>query len=200
VKKNSGLDARGEEWFEELFRRHHGAVRAFCMRRAGPDADDVLAEVFAVAWGKRDSAPEHARPWLYAIASRQVLKWHRSQGRRVRYEEQVAGWRSERPDEFEAVDERLSAQSPVGAAMDRMRPDDAEILRLWAWEELSPAEIATVLGTSRTAARVRLHRARSRLEAHLRSSGLPDQTSTEASSLPFVRRDLTPETLEACHE
>lgn len=200
MTKKSGVDARDEEWFEELFRRHHGAIRAFCLRRAGPDADDVLAEVFATAWRKRDGVPEHALPWLYSVALREVLHGHRSQGRRAGYEGQVAGWRNERVDEFEAVDERLSAASPVRAAMERLRPDDAEILRLWAWEELSSVEIATVLGVSRTAARVRLHRARSRLEAHLRSWGFPDKTSANASFQPSMRRDCSPEALEACHE
>ncbi|MBC9731981.1 RNA polymerase sigma factor [Nocardioides marmotae] len=200
MTKKSGVEARDEEWFEGLFSRHHGAVRAFCLRRAGPDSDDVLAEVFAVAWRKRDGVPEHALPWLYAVASREVLHGHRSQGRRAGYEEQVARWRNERVDEFEDVDERLSAQSPVRAAMERLRPGDAEILRLWAWEELSSVEIATVLGISRTAARVRLHRARSRLEGQLRSLGITDHVSTESSSPPSLRRDRASEALEACHE
>lgn len=199
MAKNSGAEAHGEEWFEELFRRHHPAVRAFCLRRAGPDADDILAEVFAVAWRKRDGVPDHPLPWLYAVASREVLHWHRAQSRRSGYEEQVAGWRHDDADQFAAVDERLSVDSPVGIAMARLRPQDAEILRLWAWEELSPAEIATVLGISRTAARVRLHRARSRLEAHLRSLAHP-AIGSSSTSLPLVRHDRAPEASEACHE
>ena len=42
-----------------------------------------------------------------------------------------------------------------------------EILRLWAWEQLEPSEIAVVLDISTVTARVRLHRARRRLESHL---------------------------------
>lgn len=200
MTKKRVVDTHDEEWFEELFRRHHGAVRAFCLRRAGPEADDVLAEVFAVAWRKRDDVPDPALPWLYAVAAREVLHGHRSQGRRAGYEKQVAGWRNDRVDEFESVDERLSAHSPVRAAMELLRPDDAAILRLWAWEELSSIEIATVLGISRTTARVRLHRARSRLEAHLRSRGLPDPACAGASSHPSVQRNRATEALEACHE
>ena len=43
---------------------------------------------------------------------------------------------------------------------DPLRADDREILRLSAWEGLSPIELAAVLGCSHNAAGIRLHRAR----------------------------------------
>jgi RNA polymerase sigma-70 factor, ECF subfamily len=52
-----------------------------------------------------------------------------------------------------------------------LRADDAELRRLWAWEQLTPAEIATVLGISANAASIRLHRARERLRGQLRKIG-----------------------------
>ena len=53
-------------------------------------------------------------------------------------------------------------------ALARLRPDDAELLRLWAWEQLTPAEIATVLDITANAASIRLHRARAKLKDQLR--------------------------------
>jgi RNA polymerase sigma-70 factor (ECF subfamily) len=50
----------------------------------------------------------------------------------------------------------------VRAALERLRPDDREILRLAAWEDLSTSEIGVVLGCSAANAAVRLSRARSR--------------------------------------
>jgi len=44
-----------------------------------------------------------------------------------------------------------------------MRVNDQELLRLWAWEELTPGQIAAVLGTTPNAVSIRLHRARGRL-------------------------------------
>ena len=44
-----------------------------------------------------------------------------------------------------------------------MRPDDTELLRLWAWGRLSASEIAEVLDVTPNAASIRLHRARERL-------------------------------------
>ena len=44
---------------------------------------------------------------------------------------------------------------------------DREVLALESWEGLEPNAIAAVLGCSRNAARIRLHRARQRLRAQL---------------------------------
>jgi len=43
---------------------------------------------------------------------------------------------------------------------------DREVLRLWAWEQLEPGEIAVVLGSTPNAVSLRLSRAKRRL-AHL---------------------------------
>jgi RNA polymerase sigma factor (sigma-70 family) len=55
----------------------------------------------------------------------------------------------------------------VAAAFARLSEDDREVLALVAWEELDAEEVATVLGCSRNAARIRLHRARRRLAREL---------------------------------
>ena len=52
---------------------------------------------------------------------------------------------------------------PLTEALDALRAEDAELLRLWAWEQLAPGEIATVLDITANAASIRLHRARERL-------------------------------------
>lgn len=52
-------------------------------------------------------------------------------------------------------------------ALDGLGDDDREILRLAAWEGLTPAELAAVLGCSVNAASIRLHRARRRLAEKL---------------------------------
>lgn len=190
---------RGEDWFEELFRRHHPAVRAYCLRRLGGAGDDVVSEVFAIAWRKRDSVPDQPVPWLLAVAARELLHLQRSEGRRTGHEGRAAARRDDAADPFTAVDDRLSAQTPIGVAMSRLRPGDAEILRLWAWEDLPAAEIAVVLGISPTATRVRLHRARLRLEAHLRAVG---PRLHEVAHLPLVptTSSTSREPLEPCNE
>lgn len=53
-------------------------------------------------------------------------------------------------------------RSDVHRALSRLDAEDQELLRLLEWDGLDRAEIATVLGISRNAVRVRLHRARRR--------------------------------------
>lgn len=169
------------------------------MRRLGGAGEDVVSEVFAVAWRKRDVVPDRTLPWLYAVAARELLHLQRSEGRRVGYEDRAAARRDERTDPFTAVDDRLRVQPPISTAMSRLRPTDAEILRLWAWEELPATEIAVVLSISATAARVRLHRARMRLEAQLRATGLHLHEVANQPLVPMTS-PATLEELEPCHD
>jgi RNA polymerase sigma-70 factor (ECF subfamily) len=56
----------------------------------------------------------------------------------------------------------------LGEALAALSAEDAELLRLWAWEQLTPGEIATVLDVTENAAAIRLHRARGKLRDRLR--------------------------------
>lgn len=63
------------------------------------------------------------------------------------------------------------SDAELHAALRRLRPAEAEVLRLGAWEELAPAQIATVLGISANAVSIRLHRAKKALRAELEGVG-----------------------------
>ena len=66
-------------------------------------------------------------------------------------------------------------------ALEELPEADRELLRLWAWEQLPPRELAVVLGVSANAVSIRLHRARQRLKERLdaRKNGDPTgQTGT----------------------
>jgi RNA polymerase sigma-70 factor (ECF subfamily) len=54
------------------------------------------------------------------------------------------------------------------AALSELTESDQELLRLWAWEQLEPREIATVLQTTPNAVSLRLTRAKAKLESKLR--------------------------------
>lgn len=162
---------RDERWFEDLFRRHHGALRAYLLRRVPEDTDDVVAEVFTIAWRKRDAVPDRVLPWLYGVASREVLHILRTRSRQGTLISRLATTASTSVADTAAdTDDRVAAYGPVTQALGRLSGADAEVLRLWAWEQLEPGEIAEVLEISPVAARVRLHRARRRFEATLATS------------------------------
>lgn len=146
------------QWLTDLYTQHSDAVYAYALRRvAGPeDAEDVLVEVFSVAWRRRTSVPDPALPWLYRTAGNVIAHVLRAERRRDRL---AARLTAVTPLHQEPAD----ASPDLRTALDGLTPPDAEILRLWAWEQLEPQEIATVLGVSPGAARTRLSRAKARL-------------------------------------
>lgn len=162
---------RDSAWLEALFRQHGKQVLAYATRRAPGDADDIVAEVFAAAWKHRANIPtDTALPWLYRTAAHHVLHSHRSRNRRAELASRSG--RLDEPDRdlsdpADDIVERVDHSAAVARVMAALPPKDAEVLRLWAWEQLDGDEIAYVLGTSSTAARVRLHRAKRRAEALL---------------------------------
>jgi RNA polymerase sigma-70 factor (ECF subfamily) len=147
--------------FEALFHRHADAVLAYAMRRSDPDtAQEVVAETFAVAWRRRDVVPDPALPWLLGVARRVLANERRARGRADALEVRLAREPDAVSDDpADEVDARVSAT----AALERLQPDEREVLELLAWEGLSVAEAAEVLGCSRASIRVRMHRARRRV-------------------------------------
>ncbi len=141
--------------FERVVGEVYEPLQRYLLRRAhSATADDVLGDVLLVLWRRLDDVPGEAPlPWAYAVARRCLANARRSADRQERLVERLA---AERPA-GEPGDAQLTA------ALAALPEDDRELLRLWAWEELAPREIATVLGITANAASIRLHRAKGRL-------------------------------------
>lgn len=157
-----GDDAR--ELFAVCYQRFYSDVVRYARRRVGPEmAGDVAAEVFVVAWRRVNdlTSADNQLAWLYGVARLTVANAMRSERRRSALQQRAAG--ETRPEE---------AREPYGsaetlAALRRLAPKDQEVLRLVAWEGLKGEDLAVALGTSKVAARSRLHRARRRFERAL---------------------------------
>ena len=159
--------------FERLFYAHAGAVRAYARRRIdATSADDTVSEVFAVAWRRLDDVPDDALPWLLGC-SRRVLSHQR---RRARRDTALADRLEAAAGPPAAIDDTL------GRALSTLSDRDREVLLLIAWEGLSQAQAAKVLGCSRNALAVRLHRARRRLAVAL--DRVPATGRGDAGRLP----------------
>lgn len=157
---------------EALFASHYDAVMRYARRRTDQlaDAEDIVAETFAVAWRRLGDipAPDERLFWLYGIARRVLANQRRGSLRRLRLRVKL---RAAPPPAEQAG----AALPDVLTAMRRLGPVDQEILRLVAWEGLSHQEIGVVLGITSNAAAIRLHRARARL-GHELSGSLSGQT------------------------
>jgi len=151
--------------FEELARDLIDPLRRFLARRTDPaTADAVLSETLLVCWRRLDDVPENALPWAYGVARNCLANAQRGERRHLRLVAKISVVAP--PDQATRAPE--AADDALLEAMAALRPQDAELLRLWAWEQLTPAEIATVLDVSPNAASIRLHRAREKLRDELR--------------------------------
>ena len=159
-----------EDRFRALFDAHASDVLRYATRRVAQPADaaDVLVEVFSVAWRRRRQVPPppQDRLWLFGVARRAVANHRRGERRRSALQDRL---RASLDVSF-PIDEHPSLDEPgrsVATAMAALDPGDRELLRLSAWEQLTPSGIATVVGVPAATVRVRLHRARARLAARL---------------------------------
>ena len=155
---------------EALFKAHHRAVLAYCARRAAPaDAWDAASDVFVVASRRIDDLPpvDEARPWLYGVAYRVLANQRRGTQRRQRLDRRVAGTSIAIGAPADEPILRAERERQAIEALERLAAADREIIRLSLWEELNPAQIASVLGISRNAVDQRYSRAKKRLAKEL---------------------------------
>jgi RNA polymerase sigma-70 factor (ECF subfamily) len=154
-----------EAAFEQLYRSSRNALLGYFLRRVEDPADaaDLLSEVFVVAWRRRADSQADPRLWLFGVA-RNVLAAHR-RGRHVqaslaqRLREQVA-----------TQCEPSRGDLHVREVLAKLPARDREVIELMVYEGLTPTEIAAVLGKSAGTVRVRLHRARQRLQPMVAAS------------------------------
>jgi RNA polymerase sigma factor (sigma-70 family) len=143
-----------------------------------PDAADVVAEVFLVAWRRRREMPPEAevRLWLYGVARRVLANYHRGGVRRERLGERLR----QRLKVAVGVDpgSEVPDRVTVQAALARLGELDREVLMLTFWEGLEPREAAVVLQVSSAAVRTRLSRARARLRDLVGDDLGPPRTCT----------------------
>jgi RNA polymerase sigma-70 factor (ECF subfamily) len=187
---DSMLESRATD-FKSLWDQHHQAIYRYALRRVpGPDAVDVVSETFFTAWRRSDELPVSALPWLYGIARHVVSNQNRARRRQDRLAARLANVGIE-PASDHALD--AADRDVVSRALSELSPDDQEVLRLAYWEDLSSDSIAIAMNCSSAAARLRLHRTRSRLrrvcDADRRASGhVHTGTShTQTPHLPLTK-------------
>jgi RNA polymerase sigma-70 factor, ECF subfamily len=164
-------DARRER-FETIAPALVDPLRRYLARRTDPaTADDVLAETLLVCWRRLDELPDEPLPWSYAVARNCLANAERGVRRQERLAAKIAV--VDPPSASVRGPGDDTADTGVEEAMATLREEDAELLRLWAWEQLRPAEIAEVLGITPNAASIRLHRAREKLKEKLRKTSEP---------------------------
>ncbi|MDQ8046862.1 MAG: sigma-70 family RNA polymerase sigma factor [Solirubrobacteraceae bacterium] len=158
----------GRARFEALYEAHAPAVRGYALRRIDPaTADDVVSEVFLVAWRRLDDVPHEPRLWLLGVARRIVANHRRSAARWSALHDRIGHERPVDPAEAALV----GVDGDVLRALAALSPTDREALLLVGWDDLAPREAAAVLGIRATNFTMRLSRARRRFAARLEAEG-----------------------------
>lgn len=131
------------------------------------DGESLLGDLFHVAFEARsryDLDRSDARPWLYGIAANLVMKHLRTEGRHRSALERLASRGENAPSPFDerVTNDAANAQlwSEVAEVICDLPDRDREVVLLYAWQELSYAEIAEALDIPVGTVRSRLNRVR----------------------------------------
>ena len=175
------------ERFDALYEEHFPRVWAYVVSRLGRQAaEEVVSDTFAVAWRRRREIPAEALPWLLGVARNVARGALRSGARRDQLAAELralsAVEAAAEPDVADAVVERAA----VLRALATLSEADREVLTLVAWHDLPARDAAAVLGCSRAAFAVRLHRARRRLERAVGRAGEDPAPALERRSATLV--------------
>lgn len=185
----TAVHADAEDRFAVLLDDVVEPVRRYLARRTDPSsAEDVLSETLLVCWRRLDEVPVDAPvAWALGVTRNCLANARRAERRRLGLVQRILHLAP--PSDAPGPDASAEgAVDTVTVALTGLADRDVELLRLWAWDELAPREIAVVLGVSVNAATIRLHRAKARLRARLaegeRTPGVPDRNGVEGGEEP----------------
>ena len=151
--------------FVRLYEAHADRVMLYCLRHLTPStADDAVSEVFLTAWRRIDDVPDEAIAWLLTTAKNVIRNRYRAQASSLATAQRVAQLQQLSSESAEITAER---RADLATALGALTDDEREALLLTAWDGLTGAEAARVIGCSPGALRVRIHRARRRMAAAL---------------------------------
>lgn len=157
--RDGELDALGE-----LFERHHRPLFGFLVKLTGNRvaAEDIAQTVFQRMLKYRHTYRDDGSftAWMYHLARRCAADQFRRDQQAPRTADPAELY--DRSDDAPHAAERATAgddRALLHSALARLDRDDREVLLLARFQELSFAEIASILECSVGAAKVRAHRA-----------------------------------------
>ena len=160
--------------FGSVFDRHWVRIHRYCVARAGAPGEDVAAETFRLAFDRRVryDGRDDAAPWLFGIATNLLRElWRRGARaeralRRDLGSQPGAGWVDATDEALARVEaERLGPELAV--ALGALSPHERDALLLYACADLTYEEISRATCVPIGTVRSRIHRARTRVRAHL---------------------------------
>jgi RNA polymerase sigma-70 factor (ECF subfamily) len=172
-----------------LFDETSVSVFAYACRHVGANAaQDVVSDVFLVAWRRIDEVPTTPLPWLLVVARNTIRNRRRGVTRQHRLDEQLANLERSSTANPGADDVAIERRAML-TALAQLSPGEREAVLLTGWDGLSVAQAAEVAGCTRRAFELRLHRARNRLRRALSA-----EEERQPQLRPSARLEITKET------
>jgi RNA polymerase sigma-70 factor (ECF subfamily) len=156
--------ADADDW-QTWFDRHGAALVLLARQFVGSkaDAEDVVQEAFVRFWRSRERVNDPAA-FVFSCVRRCALDWQRSRQRQTQREEQAA--RPEAEPLFAVVEDN-ERRAAIEIALRDLPADQAEVLVLKVWGELTFSQIAVALETSPNTAASRYRYALAKLREAL---------------------------------
>ncbi|GAC1698860.1 MAG: RNA polymerase sigma factor RpoE [Candidatus Limnocylindrales bacterium] len=149
--------------FELLYNAYRGRIFTFLLRISGSSetADDLAQDTFVKAHGAlgRLEGDQKLLPWLYRIANNTAIDHLRRRKRFAWLPWTDLHGTSEEPH-ADDTHTATRTRAVIGEILSSLPPDNAAALLLHALEGYSYEEIAQIQGTTMSAARSRIARAR----------------------------------------
>ncbi|HST81810.1 MAG TPA: RNA polymerase sigma factor, partial [Kineosporiaceae bacterium] len=151
--------SESRERFPEVYQRTYADLVRFVVRRGYPpsEAEDLVAEVFTVAWRRVDELPselDESRAWLFGITRRLLLAHYRVSARGQALSIRIAEHNS--VSELPGHDDLVAVSVDLVEAWRKLSAAHQEALSLAIWEGLNSSEAARLLRISPVAFRIRL--------------------------------------------
>ena len=163
---SSDLDRR--ERFEAVVDVVFEPLQRYLGRRAQPaDVSDLLNDALLVIWRRLEDVPvDDPLPWSYGVAKRCLANHRRGDRRRLQLVDRMIE-RTPRHATDPGAPLNEIDHPQLEMALRELGETERELIRLWAWEQLEPREIAVVLDTTPNAVSLRLTRAKQKLISSL---------------------------------
>lgn len=142
------------------------------------DAEDITQQVFLNAWQNVGNYRSQGFPfssWLYKIAHNAVIDYYRIKSSRPHIEFETAAEIAAETDIDNEIDKNFELML-IKNAIQKLPPDQQNIVIMKFVEELSNKEVAKILDKTEGAIRVVQHRALKQLKKHLDESGYHSTT------------------------
>lgn len=155
--------------FEQLYRQYYAPALLYAqgLCRSRHEAEDAVQEAFCRAWLALPDEVVSFRAWLFRVLRNLIIDRLR-QTKRLTEDQPPERTDGSTP---ESVLLRREDAAALYRAMERLSDTDRELLTLHCFARLTAAELAEALHTTPSAARQRLHRARTRLRQKMEEDG-----------------------------